>query len=107
MGNNETFSNLPFTNITSGFFIGLAVGYFIKKSIKLVLILFGLFVVILFFLQNQELVHLNSDTLLNGTDKFLELIKLVFSFIKEKLSFLQLSGGAGALTGFFIGLKLG
>jgi uncharacterized membrane protein (Fun14 family) len=111
MSNNETvnsfFSNLPLTNISSGFFIGLAVGFFLKKSFKIVLFLFGLLIVTLFYLQNQDIINLSNDTLLTGTDRFVALIKSVAIFIKDKLSFLQLSGGAGALAGFLVGLKMG
>jgi uncharacterized membrane protein (Fun14 family) len=111
MSSNETvnsfFSDLPYTNISSGFFIGLSVGYFMKKSFKIVLFLFGLLVVALFYMQNQDIINLSNDTLLSGADRFVALIKNVAIFIKEKLSFLQLSGGAGAIAGFLLGLKLG
>jgi len=111
MNSSETvssvFSNLPFANITSGFFIGLAVGYFFKKSLKIVLFLFGLFVVVMFYLHNQDIIHVSNDTLLTTSDKIVSLIKFTASFLKEKLSFLQLSGGAGAVAGFFTGLKFG
>jgi len=111
MNSNEAvdglLSNIPFTNITSGFFIGLAVGYFFKKSFKIVLFIFGLFIVVMFYLQNQDIIHVSNDTLLSTSDKIVSLIKFTASFLKEKLSFLQLSGGAGAVAGFFAGLKFG
>jgi len=100
-------SSIPFTEITSGFFIGLAVGYFFKKSLKLLLIMFGLLVVVLFALQSYDIVQISSDTLLSGTDKIILLIKATGSFLIERLKFLQLAGGAGAVAGFMLGLKLG
>jgi len=99
--------SIPFGQISSGFFIGLAVGYFFKKSLKILLLLFGLLIVILFALQAYEVIQISSDTLLSGTDKLIILIKAVGSFLKEQLSFLELSGGAGAVAGFLVGLKMG
>jgi len=111
MSSNETvssiFSDFPFANISSGFFIGLAVGYFFKKSFKIVLFLFGLFVVVMFYMYNQDIIHISNDTLLNTSDKLIAIIKSTGSFIKDRLAFLQLSGGAGAVAGFFTGLKFG
>jgi len=104
---NSIFTDIPITNITSGFFIGLAAGYFLKKSFKIVLFLFGLLIVALFYMQSQEIIHFNNDALLTTGDRLIALIKSVVMFIKEKLSFLQLSGGAGAVSGFVLGLKFG
>jgi len=110
MGSNVTsdiFSSIPFGKISAGFFIGLAVGYFFKKSIKIVLLLFGLLIVTLFALQSQDIIHINNTGLVGSADKIIALIKGVGSFIKDNLSFLQLSGAGGALAGFFIGLNIG
>jgi len=104
---NGMFDSIPYANITSGFFIGLAVGYFLKKSLKIVLFLFGLTAIVIFYLQNQDMIHVNNDALLTGTDKFIALLKNIYGFAKDKLSFLQVSGGVGAVSGFFVGLKYG
>jgi len=110
MGNNVTsdfFSMIPFGKISTGFFIGLAVGYFLKKSLKLVLLLFGLLIVVLFALQSQDIIHINNNGLIGSADRLIALLKGIGSFVKENLSFLQVSGAGGALAGFFVGLKLG
>ena len=110
MGNNVTsdfFSMIPFGKISTGFFIGLAVGYFLKKSLKLVLLLFGLLIVVLFALQSHDIIHINNGGLIGNANKLVALLKGVGSFAKENLSFLQVSGASGAMAGFFSGLKLG
>jgi|AAUQ01.1.fsa_nt_gi uncharacterized membrane protein (Fun14 family) len=108
--NAETTSfwdSLPIFEVSSGFFIGMAVGYFFKKSFKIVLLLFGLIMVAVFFLEAKDIVHVNTDALLSVTDKLVIAIKNVAGFLKERLAFLQISGGVGAVAGFVVGLKMG
>ncbi|WP_457607845.1 FUN14 domain-containing protein [Nitratifractor sp.] len=103
----EAIAGLPWLEMGSGFMIGLAVGYFLKKSFKFLLLLMGISVVIIFFLESQHVVSIDEEglsrTVSSGTAHF-EQFAL---FLKERLSRLQFAGSASAVAGFFAGLKMG
>jgi uncharacterized membrane protein (Fun14 family) len=101
------FEEMMLAKITSGFFIGFAAGYFLKKSFKIATFMIGMAVVTIFVLDSQNIVHVDNNALLTAGDKMIMLGKNSVSFLKEKLQFLELSGGAGAAAGFIVGLKVG
>lgn len=98
---------LPWLEMGSGFLIGLAVGYFLKKSFKVLLLLMGIGIVIIFLLESQHVVTINEDGLSHTVSQGTELFKEFASFLKARLSRLNVAGGASAVAGFFTGLKMG
>src|SRR2546426_2203889 len=51
---------MPFVGtIGGGFFIGLLAGYAIKKIIKIVAVIFGLFIAVLAYLEYQRIIDVN------------------------------------------------
>jgi len=107
-GSKDSFiDKFPLVEVSSGFFIGLAIGYFFKKSIKLFLIIFAFAIVVLFVFQSYDMIQIKNDALLTGTDKIIVEIKNIGNFLKERLEFLKISGGVGAIAGFMVGLKMG
>ena len=98
---------LPWLEMGSGFLIGLAVGYFLKKSFKLLLLLMGIGIVIIFVLESQHVVSINEEGLSHTVAQGSELFKTFADFLKARLSRLSFAGSASAVAGFFAGLKMG
>ncbi|WP_292654366.1 FUN14 domain-containing protein [Nitratifractor sp.] len=98
---------LPWLEMGSGFLMGLAVGYFLKKSFKILLLLMGLTITVLFVLENQHIVSINESGLSHTVSQGSELFKQFADFLKARLSRLNIAGGASAVAGFFAGLKMG
>jgi uncharacterized membrane protein (Fun14 family) len=51
------------TSIGGGFFIGLVLGYFVKKIIKILMFVAGGMVGLLLYLQQQQIISLNIEKL--------------------------------------------
>jgi uncharacterized membrane protein (Fun14 family) len=51
------------TSMGSGFFIGILVGFFIKKIIRILMFLVGGIVGLLLYLQQQQIISVNLDKL--------------------------------------------
>ena len=100
-------SAFPFLEMGTSFVIGLAVGYFLKKFFKLFLLLTGLALVVLFVLESKGTIHVDDkmieSSVSSGVDSFQGLVAMV----KDRLSNMTLSSGAGAVAGFFAGIKFG
>jgi uncharacterized membrane protein (Fun14 family) len=61
----------PFvTTIGGGFFIGILIGYALKKVVKLIAIVFGLFFAGLAYLQYQHMVNINWNNLQTVSQNF-------------------------------------
>ena len=45
-----------------GFFVGVLIGYALKKVIKIVAVIFGLFLARLAYLQSQQIANINWNT---------------------------------------------
>ena len=99
--------HLPFLEMGSGFMIGLSVGYVVKKGFKLMLLLMGLAIIGVFVLENQGLITLNETALDQSASLSIETFKNFALFLKERLIALKASGGASAVAGFVVGLKMG
>ncbi|WP_201351999.1 FUN14 domain-containing protein [Hydrogenimonas urashimensis] len=99
--------DLPYLHMGSGFMIGLAVGYFLKKSFKLLLLLLGIALVLMFVLEHYGIVAINETglehTVSAGTSAFREF----GTFLKERLDEFGFAGSASAIGGFAVGLKIG
>lgn len=97
----------PFLEMGTSFVIGLAVGYFLKKSFKFLLLLLGLGLVILFVLESEGYFKVNDEFIQNGVSSGVDSFKNLSSMLKDRLSNMQFSSGVGAVAGFFAGLKFG
>lgn len=106
-GESSLLKELPYLDMGSAFMIGLAVGYFLKKSFKLMLILLGMSVVVLFVMESQHLISINEDGLERTVSVGISYFKEFAFFLKERLSRLKTSGSVSAVAGFFVGLKMG
>ena len=93
----------PFLEMGTSFVIGLAIGYFLKKSFKIFLLILGLGLVLIFV----------SGIDISGQmieDKASDAVNIFQSFagkLKAWLENLELSHKAGAVAGFIAGLKFG
>jgi uncharacterized membrane protein (Fun14 family) len=65
MRNIMSFDNISSyaTTMGGGFFIGIVIGYAIKKTIKIVAIIAGLFLAGLAYLQYQQITNINWNKL--------------------------------------------
>ena len=59
----------PIVAIGGGFFVGILIGYAVKKVVKLVAIVIGLFFVGLAYLQYQQIVNINWNNLQQASQK--------------------------------------
>jgi uncharacterized membrane protein (Fun14 family) len=97
----------PFLEMGTSFVIGLAIGYFVKKSFKFLLLFLGLGLVTLFILESQGYFHVDDQVIQDGVSTGVDSFQNVVNMLKERLSNMELSSGAGAVAGFFAGLKFG
>jgi uncharacterized membrane protein (Fun14 family) len=103
----EQIPELPWLEMGSGFMIGLAVGYFLKKSFKVLLALLGVGIILIFVLESQKVVTINEEGLARTVAAGSEQFKHFAAFLKERLSRLSFAGTGSAVAGFFAGLKMG
>ena len=106
VGQNEGF-HLPYLEMGSGFMMGLSVGYVVKKSFKLMLFLMGVAIIGVFLLEKQGIIVLNESALDQNVSLGVEIFRVFALFLKERLAALQVTGGASAIAGFVVGLKMG
>ena len=96
---------IPYLEMGSSFLIGLAVGFFIKKSFKAVLFILGFSLLVAFYMESQGIFTINDkvleESISNGADYF----NFLVASVKERITSFQ--SGVGALAGFVVGLKLG
>jgi uncharacterized membrane protein (Fun14 family) len=119
--NNNSVDTAPFAdilnpdfllaNVGGPFVIGLAVGFFAKKTLKIALFFLGAGVVVLFMLQYFDFKGSHNINLQEVGDSFIGSVKHGIEFLKERLSAIQSSNktiqsGSG-VAGFFVGFKLG
>jgi len=103
----EKIPELPWLEMGTGFLIGLAVGYFLKKSFKILLALLGVGIILIFVLESQKVVSINEEGLAQTVAAGSEQFKHFAAFLKERLSRLSFSSTGSAVAGFFAGLKMG
>lgn len=103
----EVGTQLPYLEMGSGFLIGLSIGYFLKKSFKVMLVLMGLVMVSLFVLENQGVVTINEHSLDNTVSIGSHAFKSFTLFLKDRLSRFSLASDGGAVVGLVTGLKWG
>ena len=98
---------LPYLEMGSGFLMGMSVGYVLKKSFKLLLFLTGLAVITIFVLEQKGIIVLNEVALDQNLNVGIEMFKTFGLWLKERLASLKIAGGASAVAGFVVGLKMG
>ena len=99
--------HLPYLEMGSGFIMGLSVGYVVKKSFKLMLLLMGLALIGVFVLQAKGIITLNESSLDQNVSWIVAGFKHFVLFLKDRLAALKVAGGASAVAGFVVGLKMG
>jgi len=103
----STGSGIPFLEMGTSFVIGLAIGYFVKKSFKFLLLILGLGLVLLFIMESQGYFHVNDQMIQDGVSSGVDSFQNIVAMLKERLGKMELSSGVGAVAGFFAGLKFG
>ncbi|CAA6828377.1 MAG: Unknown protein [uncultured Sulfurovum sp.] len=98
---------IPYLDMGTGFLIGLAVGYTLKKSFKLLLLLLGLYIIAIFVLENKGMMSINEASLENTVTNLFSKFKEFVIFLKDRLSNFQFSKGISTVAGFALGLKIG
>jgi len=93
-------------NVGAPFIIGLAVGYFAKKLLKLALLIGGGALVLMFAAEYYGIATLSDASIEQAATKAGELANQSGSFLMSRLSEFT-ARGASATAGFAIGLKLG
>ncbi|SFV58054.1 hypothetical protein MNB_SV-12-804 [hydrothermal vent metagenome] len=102
-----TEGGLPYMQMGTSFIVGLAVGYFLKKSFKLLLLILGLGLVILFVLESQGAFQVDDTMIKDGVQTSMNSFQNLYEMLKTRLGSMELSSGVGAVAGFLAGLKFG
>ncbi len=107
-GNVDTSgSGFPFLEMGTSFVIGLAIGFFMKKFFKILLLILGFALVALFVMESQGISTVDEHALEAGVSSGIDSFQGLAAMLKERLSNMTITGGAGAVAGFFVGLKFG
>jgi uncharacterized membrane protein (Fun14 family) len=93
-------------NVGAPFVIGLAVGYFAKKMLRMALFLGGAAVVAVFASEYYGITHVSDAELQHAAQTATEVAKSSGDFLVERLSSITAKGVSG-VGGFFAGFKLG
>ncbi len=93
-------------NVGAPFVIGLAVGYFAKKMLRLALFLGGAAIVLLFVTEYYGITEMTDEKLQSAANAATGMVKQSGGFLVERLSHIT-SKGVSAVAGFFVGLKIG
>ena len=99
-------SEFLLTNVGAPFVIGLAVGYFSKKMLRVALFLGGAAIVLLFMSEYYGVISLSRDKLGEVVHEATGGVKSFGDFLVTRLGSIT-SKGVSAVGGFFVGLKLG
>lgn len=93
-------------NVGAPFLVGLAVGYFAKKVVKIALFMGGAAVVLLFVAEYYGITKVDEQALHQSAQTAVDLASQSGNFLYDRLSHLTWKGGS-AVVGFLAGLKLG
>jgi len=105
--NSSVLEGIPYLEMGGGFLIGLSIGYVLKKSFKILLILLGISLITIFVLESQGVITLNEAGLQESVSNGMEMFKHFLGFLKDRLSNFKVAGGLSAVAGFAVGLKMG
>ncbi len=93
-------------NVGAPFIIGMAVGYFAKKMLKLALLIGGAAIAFMFVGEYYGILTIDDASLQQAANSATQLANDSGSFLIDRLSTIT-SRGVSATAGFFVGLKLG
>jgi uncharacterized membrane protein (Fun14 family) len=93
-------------NVGAPFIIGLAVGYFAKKMLRIALFFAGGAIVFLFISEYYGFVTVNEGALEHVASSAVSAAQSFGGFLTNRLSSIA-SKGMSAVTGFYFGLKMG
>ena len=93
-------------NVGAPFVIGLAVGYFAKKMLKIALFIAGGAIVLLFVSEYFGVTTISDNGLQTAADAATNMAKQSGHFLVDRLSRIS-AKGVSAVAGFFVGLKFG
>lgn len=93
-------------DVGAPFIIGIAVGYFAKKALKMALFIGGAAIVAMFVFEYYGITDISDDTLKSAADAAGSAVKSSGGFLMDRLSRIT-SRGVSATVGFAAGLKLG
>jgi len=99
-------AKIPYLEMGWGFALGLSVGYALKKSLKIMLLVVGLGFIFVFVLENNEVVKIDDTHLKELIESSIVSIDSWITFLQERIGKYE-SGQVSALVGFIFGLKLG
>ena len=103
---NEDTSSFLLTTVGAPFAIGMAVGFFAKKALKVALFLAGAAIVALFISEQYGFGNVDDENLKNIATTATQSAKQSGDFLMDRLS--NISGkGLSAVAGFLVGLRLG
>lgn len=104
--NSESTQGFLLANVGAPFIIGLAVGYFAKKTMKIMLFFGGFVIVALFVSEYYGFTTVSNEGLTRTTTVVVDSLKGFGAFLSERLSHIT-SKGLSAVAGFAAGLKFG
>ncbi|QTR49355.1 FUN14 domain-containing protein [Candidatus Thiothrix anitrata] len=93
-------------NVGAPFVIGLAVGYFAKKMLRMALFIGGAAIVLMFVGEYYGFTNVSNEGLQSAADTAVGAAKSFGGFLVERLSAIS-TKGVSATVGFFAGLKMG
>jgi uncharacterized membrane protein (Fun14 family) len=102
------FLSTPFLlgSVGAPFVIGMAVGFFAKKMLKVALFIAGAAIVLLFVSEYYGIVQVDDVQLQHAADAATEAAKSSGNFLTTRLSSIT-SKGISAAVGFFVGFRIG
>lgn len=101
----EEIRSLSF-EVGSGFLLGLAIGYVLKKFFRIIMILFFTWIISLFAAEYYGIINVHSDNIVNAADHASEAGTRVLLWLRYRLE--SMTGNTiGLVLGFFTGLRLG
>lgn len=98
---------LSYMDMGTGFLIGLAIGYTIKKSFKLMLLLIGVGMIGIFVLESNGYMTVNEADVTHTIAYVSTTFQNFVLFLKHRLELFQVSKGLSAIAGFIVGIKIG
>ncbi len=91
----------------ASFLVGLAVGYVVKKSFKLMLFILGFSLILVFFLEYKNIVIINENELMGMVDTIQSSFSNFVILLKNRLAKMKIYGTLSAIAGFIVGIKMG
>lgn len=97
---------VPFGSTIGGsFLVGILLGYFIRKIIKIVMFVLGGIAALLLFLQNQDIISINEDKFGNSLMSLTFYLTNAFDMIIPQSHSLTIPVTASVSVGFLIGFS--